>query len=183
MSKTKHSQSPIQLPLFETWKPIPGYEGRYEISDLGRIKRLADSFPNPHKRERIFLQYKTPQGYMNVSFGRKMYLVHRLVMLTFIGPCPSGKQINHKDGDKQNNALVNLEYVTPSENVRHSLSVLGASRAKGIAHGMAKLTEDEVREILRLGHTLSETKIGERFGVSHAAISRILNRKNWRHLK
>lgn len=103
----------------EVWKDIPGYEGRYKVSNLGQVKSLLDK--NGKSRELIIkldtvLGYRQVALYLNGSFKR--YKVHRLVLAVFIGE--SELQVNHINGIKTDNRLCNLEYVTQSENMKHA---------------------------------------------------------------
>ena len=88
---------------------------------------------------------------MSCSLSRRAvsqnHRVHRLVTLAFTGAPPDGLVVNHRDGDKQNNTVANLEYVTPSENETHA--VRWGLRASHERHGSAKLTDDKVAECRR----------------------------------
>ena len=99
----------------EIWKDVVGYEGLYKISNTGRVKSV--------KRDKILKEQLNERGYLRVSLSKnnkqKIYSVHRLVMITFIG-YEEGKQVNHIDGDKTNNRLDNLEWTTQSENMKHA---------------------------------------------------------------
>ena len=100
--------------LGEIWKDIPNFEGQYQASNYGRIKS--------HKfgKEKILKLRKTIWGYLVVGLyknGKQItYFVHRLVWSAFHGEIPEGYEINHKDEDKTNNRLDNLELVTRKEN-------------------------------------------------------------------
>lgn len=109
----------------EIWKDIIGYEGQYQISNTGKVKRLerltTDSL-NRKKlvKEKIFLQKPANNGYTRISFGMKREYTHRLVAIHFI-PNPDNKpEVNHIDGNKENNHVSNLEWVTKLENCRHA---------------------------------------------------------------
>lgn len=118
----------------ETWKDIPGYEGRYQVSDHGRVKALPRRVRFVSKKgaeawrlttEHMCAQNITRKGYVLVHFQvdgvRSFKTVHEIVAAAFIGPRPAGAEINHKDGDKRNNAPSNLEYMTSSENKNHAV--------------------------------------------------------------
>ena len=92
----------------EIWKDIPGYD-TYEVSNLGNVKG-KNGFLKPILNNSYLMVALYSKG------KRKYFLIHRLVWLTFKGPIPEGLQINHKDEVKANNALLNLELVTPSQN-------------------------------------------------------------------
>lgn len=116
----------------EIWKPIKGYEGRYEVSNLGRIKSLSRYIARKDGRVSLrrsqYLKFSDSHGYKRVYLAkdctRKKFPVHRLVAEAFV-PNPENKpEINHKDGIKNNNIYTNLEWVTRSENIIHSRDVL-----------------------------------------------------------
>ena len=100
----------------ETWLPVPGYEGLYEVSDAGRLKSMRRTGTRGGIK-------KTPPdaaGYPQASLGNGSRQVtariHQLVALTFLGPCPPGMEVRHLDGNPANNARVNLAYGTSAEN-------------------------------------------------------------------
>ena len=125
-----------------------------------------------------------PDGYMRVTVAGRHILRHVLVAETFMGPKPDGMQVNHLDGDKSNNRVDNLEYVTPAENTRHSISVLGTERAPGEKNANARLTARDVREMRRLHASgIPATRVGEQFGIGPSHAWRIATRKSWRHVK
>lgn len=110
----------------EIWKDIKGYEGLYQASNLGRIR----SFPRrgTHCNSvKVLKSNKNHKGYLTLSLTknckRKTVSVHRIVALTFI-PNPNNlPQINHKDGNKLNNNVENLEWVTNYDNMQHSIKL------------------------------------------------------------
>lgn len=103
-------------------KDIPGYKGEYAITRDGQVWSYKK--PNgvrPHAGRFLKLQ-KTARGYFKIMFrDRKRFLVHRLVALTYIPQKPGHIQINHKDGNKTNNSVSNLEWCTPEYNIEHAI--------------------------------------------------------------
>ena len=109
----------IETKSFEGWAIVPGYEGIYEVSTAGRVRR--DLGPDGG---RILRDHENRGGYRSVQLWRdgrpRMHLVHVLVARAFLNPLSVELEVNHRDGNKTNNALTNLEYVTRSENARHA---------------------------------------------------------------
>lgn len=105
--------------MTEIWKDIRGYERTYQVSNLGRVKRI---FKNG--KENVLTGKKDKDGYIEVILSshqrKKYYRLHRLVAEAFVPNLESKPQINHKDRNKQNNSADNLEWVTGSENVAHT---------------------------------------------------------------
>ncbi|HEY4364347.1 MAG TPA: HNH endonuclease [Bryobacteraceae bacterium] len=146
----------------ELWRPIPGYKP-YWASSLGRIKNgNTERVKRPQPITSRFSRTKYQQ--VTLSFGSKRdkitKSVHRLVALTFLGP--SDLPINHRDADKRNNAISNIHYCTPSENVQHAVKMgLMQNRWRG------KLSDDDVREIRRMRRDgLPIEEIMERFQIN-----------------
>lgn len=173
----------------EIWKDVEGYEGLYQVSNRGRVMRVAGGMGATPGR--ILRPGKTTAGYLQVSLcrdrRRKRISVHRLVAIAFLGPAPKGCEVNHKNGDKADNRAENLEWVTRSENHAHAYRVLGnqCPCREGEANGHAKLTDRKVRRIRKLYDTGKHTQaeLGEMFGVAENTISQVVNRKTWRHVR
>ena len=106
----------------EVWKPISGFEKHYEVSNLGRVKRLTGFSAGQCLRPGIS-GTKYPNVVLHVHNKRNTRRIHLLVAEAFLGPRPKGYEVNHKDGNKQNAAASNLEYVTPSENHLHAFRI------------------------------------------------------------
>lgn len=161
--------------MAEIWKDIPGYEGRYQASTEGRIRSVDHRVRVvAHGTEstrlmkgRVLRPGKLKDGHVSVVLGHGAHgsLVHRLVMLTFVGPVPEGCEVCHNDGNPQNNALENLRYDTRSENIKDVMRQGGRWR---------KLSAEDVREIRRLfGEGWTGAAIARRFCMSQTQISKI----------
>lgn len=160
----------------EVWMPVVGWETHYAVSNLGRVMRTS-----PGKRTRpgkILVTTPNSCGYPYVEIGRKGYKVHALVAAAFIGPRPSGMQINHKDGNKQNNRLENIEYCTQSENIRHSYRHGMHTPVGGEKHGQAKLTALDVARIRT--ESGSSTALAKKYGVHRKTIMNVKTGGYWK---
>lgn len=111
----------------EHWRAVPGYEGSYEVSDLGRVRSLDRITDRGRRwRGRMMTTCPLPNGYLIVTLWRdgcqRSPLVHRLVLAAFVGPAPDDTEALHGDGDRTNNRLVNLSWGTHSENAQDQLA-------------------------------------------------------------
>ena len=115
-----------KLKVFETeeWRDIVGYEGEYQVSNLGRVKSLSRFIFNGKgtflSQEKILNGFKTKKGYIRVELHKKSFAIHRLVAQAFIPNELNKPQVNHIDGDKSNNCVSNLEWCTNGENQIHA---------------------------------------------------------------
>lgn len=174
--------------MTERWKDIAGYEDVYQASSLGRMKRMSGR-TNTY-RGRILKPTEDARGYLHVTLWKdgvnRNAWVHRLVAESFLPRSPGKNEVNHKNGNKSDNRVENLEWCTRSENNRHAFSVLGRSgiSLRGEANGRSILTDRKVVEIRRLYDTGEHTQreLGEMFGVSNQAISAIIRRETWQHV-
>lgn len=167
----------------ETWKPAAGFEGRYEISDQGRVKTLLR-----HRGQQGMILKTLPNkdGYPFVSLsngngGHASRTVHRLVLDAFVGPCPPNKECSHRNGVRSDCRLVNLEWATEKEN--QAMRRVHGTTCQGSRNRLAKLSESDVmtiREMISSGSSMRS--LSRKYGVTFACISLIKNRKNWRHI-
>ncbi len=168
----------------EIWIPIKETNNTYSVSNHGQVKRIKDSHRKGFSKIGKIL---TPANdgcgyyfcYLFFDGNKIMRKIHKLVCEQFIGPLQNGKNINHKDGNKSNNHVNNLEYITLSENQMHARYVLGKFRRRHIL-----FTEDVVKIINRskLGETA--TNIHKDYShISISAIYRIIKRQTWKHIK
>ena len=175
----------------EEWRVVPGLGGRYEVSTHGRLRR---SRPARRTRAgRILKGHTTRRGYVFAKVyprpERRAVGVHRLVAWAFLGPQAAGIEVNHIDGNPSNNAVWNLEYVTPKGNMRHAFRLHGPRGTgrldrRGEKNQRAKLTADQVREIRNRYAAGGTTypRLAERFGVATCTIAEIIRREKWRHV-
>ena len=156
----------------------------YEISEYGVVRRTTwcKRVPIGH----ILKAHSTPDGYMKVTYRKrgksKTIHVHILVARKFIGPCPDGKEVNHKDLDKKNNHYSNLEYRTHKSNIKHAVSHGAPFRGSGENLGNGKLKIKEVKKIRELYSTgaYTQKRLGKKFGVTEMAIWQIVNDRVWK---
>lgn len=193
----------------ETWKEV--HNGFYEVSTKGNIRRAKPGIATFVGRP--VLPMASATGYMQVHLGgdkkRRAY-VHHLVMEAFVGQRPVDMVVNHKDGDKQNNALENLEYITPTANSNHAIKTIGRrkgptmpprplkgkqvgdkhwtkrmperiARADRMPH--SKMTQEMVASA-RERHSKGEKQkdLAAEYGVSVAHMSRIIRGTRWTHV-
>ncbi len=172
----------------EEWRSAVGYEGRLEVSSLGRVRSvprvIAQS--NGHLitiRPRIRKLWPNSGGYPCVSYNGQDLdkRVHVMVLEAFVGPRPAGMESRHLNGDPSDARLCNLAWSTHVENIRDK-------RAHGTAqigekHGRSKLTEHDIKRIIAIGRTKKQPQICAEFGISQAQVSRILNGRRWGHLR
>lgn len=160
----------------EIWKDIPGYEGKYQVSNMGRIKSLQRTIKGVNQfgcfewisKERILKAGKRDSyGHLSVVLNnpRKSYSVHQLVMAAFVGDTPDGMDICHNNCDSADNRLCNLRFDTRTENI---LDVYKVGRA------WKRLTTDDV-EAIRFGllFGMSCCELAEMYDVCHQTISKI----------
>lgn len=167
----------------ERWLPVVGYEGIYDVSDHGRVRRILAG--QGAIAGKILKWRPDTKGYPQVHLCRdgrsRNSPIHRLVAAAFIGPCPSRKEINHSDGIKANNAVENLKYVTHVQNSQHA-SKMGLL-IRGEKVHCAKLTEEDVHSVRRVLGIETEASIAKRMGVGKTCINSIATGHSWHWLK
>jgi len=176
----------------EIWKDVIGYEGIYEVSSRGRIMRVAGGMGTTAGH--IMKATRQRSGYLYVGLRRDgkrqdVMRVHRLVAEVFLDPAPSPQhQVNHKNGNKSDNRVENLEWVTASENIRHAFDILGREAtiapSKGEANGRAKVTRRDVKRIRKLYKNGDRTQreLAVMFGIGTSTVSNIIRRETWHHI-
>lgn len=171
--------------MLERWRPIDGFPN-YEVSDQGRVRSVERSFTNSRGARRtmpgcIRKPFFSPKKYASVTLYRDgrffTKAIHRLVLETFVGPCPEGFEALHRNGNKDDNALDNLRWGTSADNTadtfRHNTASVGSR------HYAAKLDYDKAAQIRRMAQTMTHKAIAEHFGVCRTIITRVVNGTRW----
>ena len=141
-----------------------------------------------NSRTNKYLKPRIRNGYLSVELSNSKTVkrdIHRLLMLTFKYQegCET-LQVNHKDGNKLNNDLKNLEWVTHKDNLKHALQTGLRKSLKGEAQATSKLTAEQVKEILiELNTGITQQKIASKYNVSQNTISKIKRKILWRHIE
>ena len=151
--------------MTETWKSIAGYEGLYEVSDLGRVKSLK------YGKERILKPGGDTHGYLQVILCKdghvKKFTVHRLVATAFISNPHNLETINHKDEDKTNNLVSNLEWMSLKDNINYG------THNKRVAESLSKQVQMFDKSTGELLATFPSTMEAEKVtGIDHSSISK-----------
>lgn len=161
----------------EDWRNIPGLPDKYFVSSLGNVKRVDERGTYFH-----ILSINT-RGYMSVSIKNKQYRVHRLMGLAFIPNPTNMPMINHINMIQTDNRLENLEWQDNAGNLDHARKIKGSWNPKGEDHAKAKLTEEQVIEIINLMYDgVYAGTISDMYGLSETSIASIKHGKNWKHL-
>lgn len=154
------------------WKDIPGYQGFYQASNEGEIKSLSRIVKHnlggdKILRERVLKGYVNKYGYRRVELSKngtsKQYSEHRLIALTFLGE--SDLTVNHKDGNKLNNNIDNLEYLSGADNTKHAVET-------GLIKNNSNIYKTEIIKDYQNGYRLRELE--SKYKTSHHDIRRIL---------
>ena len=169
----------------EEWKNIDGYEGRYQISTMGRVKSTNRRYGQPDIIKKLS---RDTRGYPHTNFYDsdlkiKCVKVHRLVGMAFIQNSENKRTINHKNNIKTDNRVDNLEWMTDKENVIHSFENGFRNPARGGNHGCARINEGIAAEIW--SNILNGERgcdIARRFNVPPTMIYNIKKGNTWNHV-
>jgi len=171
--------------MIEIWKDIDNYKGYYQVSNFGRIKSLRrrNILNSCWIKERILKCWLTNKlGYLQVvsyKYKRKQYYCHRLVAKAFISNPDNKPEVNHKDGNKENNRVINLEWCTSKGNMHHADIILGIN-CKGENLVYSKLTVSDILQIRE--SKLKHKELAKIYSVSQPRITAIKNNKKWKHI-
>jgi hypothetical protein len=171
----------------EVWKDVLGFEGRYEVSNRGRVRALFSACNGQWKPGRLLKPQVYIWGYLMVTLYKanrtpKDRSIHSLVLEAFKGARPAGQVCRHLNGVRTHNHIENLEWGTYSDNA--SDAKLHGTFVIGEKNGFSKLNESEVRSIRRLrlkGWTLKS--LGRKFNTHFSNVMLIVKRRTWAHVK
>lgn len=159
----------------ETWINISGFEGLYQVSNFGKIRRFSDG--------KILKQSIGTSGYYKIALwknGRyRHFLVHRIIAIHFIQNPQNKKFVNHKDGNKLNNSIDNLEWMTRKEN--HSHAAKSGLMSHGTDRHNAKLNPSIAKQIRESSLSCSELSVI--WGINERHVRKIKNNEIWRERK
>jgi hypothetical protein len=173
--------------ILEQWRDVVGYEGFYQVSDLGRVRSLVRLLPEAHARgvrkEKQVLRFgSNKQGRLQVTLCMegvtRRFQVHTLVLLAFVGPRPDGMECLHDDNDYTNNRPSNLRWGTHLENMRDKAR--HGTQQRGEQCSKAKLTEADVVAIR--SDKRPSRAVAASYGVSQVCVIFIRKRKTWKHV-
>ena len=181
----------------EVWKLIDykNVPSIYEVSNLGGIRRLSHKLKtknqfglwNAVREEKVLRPCENSGGYLmfrlTVGGKKQVHLVHRIVATAFI-PNPEGKPcVNHKDFNKSNNCVSNLEWVTYRENTLHATQNGVLVSYKGRESNLAKYTEEEVKKVYTMCKSgVSQSKAGGIMGIPRSTVGSIMQKVSWKHI-
>ena len=170
----------------EEWRDIEGHEGFYQVSNLGRVKSLGGWSGCVKRKPRIMKQFLHREGYLRLVLSlphKKAYFVHRLVASAFVANPQNKKEVNHIDGNKENNCYTNLEWCTRSENIIHAFEK-GLEKARnGTRAPRALFSEEQIKKI-RSMYSPRDKKYGARalarqYGVHRCTIEKIIRMETY----
>lgn len=165
-------------------RPIKNFEGLYKVSDTGEVLSLKRENGYGSRNEDRVRKLSIKKGYVTVALSKdkklRYFLVHRLVAEAFIPNPRKLPQINHKNGNKLDNRVDNLEWCDQAWNQTHA-------RKNGLQGGektnTAKLSERDVRAIRKLYPRINSRELAEAFGVGQSTVCKIINIEYWKYVK
>ena len=174
----------------EIWKDVQGYEGQYQVSNLGRVKSIKRKLANGRTVTEKILnsssKKKTQDGYLMVALAGKTFRVNRLVATAFVPNSDNKPVVNHIDGDKENNKADNLEWATISENMLHAYRCGFKTAMIGEENPNAKLTKGQVKairnEYVPYSQQYGSNALAKKYNVSNVTITNIVNYKTYKNV-
>ena len=165
----------------ELWKDIHRYEGRYKISNTGRVFSSNRYYGSRILKTRLS-QFGYPYVVLCVNQNRKTIVVHRLVALAFLDKPKDKNNVNHIDGDKTNNKVENLEWCNASENQLHAVRTGLRKKLSGSDATNVKLSVEEVIYIRKNFKLKTKKYLSEKFNITVSNIYKIYNRETWKNI-
>lgn len=176
----------LEVGCVESWASVKGSGGWYEVSTHGRVRSMPRTVvrsdgTTQYFKSRILKPGRNRNGYLHVTIG-KVKNIHRLVAKTFIPNPHNLPQVNHKDGNKENNCVWNLEWVNHQANMQHASKngLASGGSMPGESNPNATLTREIILKIRSSKEPLSVQ--AKRYNVSKTLISLIKRRKAWKHI-
>lgn len=168
--------------MLEMWNPVINYENLYEVSNFGNIRRISGSKGAVIGRI-LKPNFNKQKGYYYITLSKNciqtQYSLHRIVAMSFLGE--SELQVNHKDGNKLNNYITNLEYMSCKNNLLHATNVLKKRCCE--SHWNSRLTKEQVLEIKSLKNSgITHQLIANKFNVSRPLITEIMLGRKWANI-
>lgn len=164
----------------EVWRKIDGFGDKYQISNHGNVRSFKRGYG------KIMKPVKNRYGYLTIKLvyfdQKKRFYIHRLVTTYFLQNPENKSFVNHIDGNKKNNHLSNLEWCTNSENMIHADKIGLRNMPKGSKNHMAKLSENQIKEIKFNRSGIYQKDIAKEFNIARQTVSKILNGKLWSHV-
>ncbi len=179
----EHIEGASPILLLEWWKPVVGFEGYYEVSNVGnvcRVKPYKSVTPFqpvrkwPHWDGRLFCV-------LSGGGNRKTYKVHKMMVDAFLGGTPEGFTVHHEDDCYTSNRLSNFRFLSAIDNWRDGY--LTGLMKRGDKHRNARITEAQALEILALNGKMSLKRVSKKYGISTTAVAYLWKGRNWRTCK
>lgn len=176
--------------MIEIWKDIESFDGFYQISNLGRVKSVSRKIGTCYRKERIRSLSLTKDGYVKLRLsycGKDVTMrVHRLVAEAFIPNSNNKETVNHKDGNKLNNCVDNLEWADRSEQMYHAYKLSLKKSVQGAENTQSKLTDEQVKEIrksyVRYSKEFGTVALAKKFNVTNRVIGLIVRNLSYKNV-
>lgn len=166
------------IQLLEEWRDVAGFEGRYQVSNTGRVwSYLTNRILRPGPNSKGYLTVSLMDG--SIPKRPRSHCVHDLVGAAFIGAKPAGMTVDHNDTNKRNNRASNLEYCTRVENNRRAHVNGLMSHYRGGAHPNAKLNDEQAVRIRLAAMRTPLAILAQQYGVSEPTIRSIVRGKSY----
>jgi hypothetical protein len=177
-----HLNGASPILLLEWWKPVVGFEGLYEVSNVGNVCRIKKS--NVSRQGQHLKRWAHWDGrlYVILSNGRNnTKKVHKIMVDAFLGGTPEGMTVHHEDDCYTSNRVSNFRFLSAIDNWRDGY--LSGLVTRGDKHRNAKISEAQALEILALNGKMSLKRVSKKYGISTTAVAYLWKGRNWAHLQ